>query len=337
LQSLTISVVKPFSAKLTAIRDVLNILPSYLHTSLFPSTVTTRSYKLQPRTCEHLEAIFLRHRNTLNFPKIAASVTCQWTDQVQVSSSATDAVQVASSAAVAETPEEETEDEDLDNTMTAAPLPNATPALPNQRSVVHETPTAARINGTSEYSDDAPEFADDSAEAAEQDEPEQEAEEAYSTAHTGESQDRPSARGSPSKTKSSPQVQIPSTRKRATPLMEEDEPGLRPSKRAKRSEDDTQDSRMSSIEVDVAPKTTTKSKKRQSEAVDEAEDATPTRSQRSSQRSITAISAEAYDGPTPRVAFSNSAIANTSSAVKFLKKQHGTYVENLTDGFNVLW
>jgi hypothetical protein len=408
VQSLTSAVTGPFGAKLEAVSNEVNILPpSQTHTGpLAPSTVSvaidpmTRCYILQPRLGEHSESIIIRHGDTIIFPKVKARLICQWTDsEVQVNSSATDAIHVPDSAdvdAVAETPEEETEDEDLDNTITAAPLkpktsqPRATPSLSNQRSVViHETPTAARISGEVKYpgagaDGDASKYVDNSTEPVEdtpssstahafQNEPKAEA---APMAHSGESQDKPkrlshasaspiieafasemdrAAEARPSRHKkitSSPQVQIlPNpTRKRATPVMEEgdldseSEAVSRVSKRAKRGEDDTHDSRMSNIEVDVSPprKTTAKGKKRQlevakTEAVTEAEDATPSRSQGSSQRSTAAISAEAYDDPTPRVAFSNSAITNTSHAVKFLKKHRGTYVENLTDGFNVLW
>jgi hypothetical protein len=392
----------PYGAKLEAVNDALIILPG--HTSTVGAAVDprTKGYELQPRTGKYSEAILFRHGDILNFPKYIASFVCQWTEsEVQVSSSVTDAVQVADSAevdGVAETPEEEAEDEDLDNTLTAAPLnhtkyqPRATPQLSNQRSVVvvQETPTAARVNGETDYAD-APEIADNSTEPVEDTpssspapaghgEPEPEAE-AYSTARTGESQGKRSARGPnllsnasafptidasttgmdgvieeiPSRqrrTNESPQMQIPQrpTRKRATPIIEEDDVEAesktfsRANKRTKRSDDDTQDSRMSNIDVEVAPprKTATKAKNRQSEVVKaetvaETEEATPNISQRSSQRSATSISAEPYEGPTPRVAFSNSAILSTGTAVKFLKKQRGTYVENLSDDFNVLW
>jgi hypothetical protein len=373
----------PYGAKLEAISDAIDILPGESHAPSTINTAAdprTKSYELQPRVGEHSEAIFLRHGDTLNFPGRAgaATYTCQWTDsEVQVNSSVTDAVQVAESAeadGVADTPEEETEDEDLDDdTITATPLnqkksqPRATPQLPNQRSVVvvQETPTAIRVK--TPLSSPAP---------TDHEKPEPETE-AFSTVRTGESQDRPSARrsnllpnagASPtidasvvdstiekrlsrhSRTKISPQVLIPpkSSRKRATPVIEdeweaESEAVSRGNKRAKRSDDDTQDSRMSNVDVDLAPpwKTPAKAKTRQSEVaktevVAEAEDATPARSQRSSQRSTTSVSAEPYEGPTPRVAFSNSGIATTGHVVKFLKKR-GTFVENLTDDFDVLW
>lgn len=61
-----------------------------------------------------------------------------------------------------------------------------------------------------------------------------------------------------------------------------------------------------------------------------------TRSPRSSGQSTPVIT-EAYDGPPPRVASSNSTITKNSQAVKLLKKQGGAYVEKLTENFDVLW
>ncbi|KAF1833409.1 hypothetical protein BDW02DRAFT_527719 [Decorospora gaudefroyi] len=389
-------VVGPWGMKLEAVNDTLSILPG--HTDIAATATATTAlnskiekYQLQPRVGEHSEAIILRHGDMIYFLKSTSNLTCHWTDsEVQVNSSATDAVQIAVSAhvnGVAETPEEETEDEDLDNTITVAPLnhdkfqPRATPQLSNQRSVVvQETPTAARFNSAAHYPYvAATESANDepaepvkntpssSHAPADQTEPETETgTEAFSKVHTGESQNRSAARKADvlskadislpddatvrkpsrsSRAKSSPQVQIPpkSSRKRATPILETDDleselEAIPRSKRAKRSDDDddTQDSRMSNI--DVEPREVPKKGKKRLSDVAEVDEATTIRSQTSSQRSTatTNISADAYHGPTPRIASSNSAITKAHNAVKFLKKQGGTYVENLSDEFNVV-
>jgi len=137
--------------------------------------------------------------------------------------------------------------------------------------------------------------------------------------------------------KSSPKVKIPprSSRKRGTPAIDEDtesehEAPKGPNKRARTSDDDTQDSRLGNIDVVPSKKLPVK------KAAAGAADTTPTRSQKSSQRSTT-VAAEAYDGAAPRMACSNSTIMKTHQAVKFLKKQGGAYVENLGDDFDVLW
>jgi hypothetical protein len=275
---------------------------------------------------------------------------------------------------IAETPEDETEDEeqDLDNTTNAAAgdhkrsMPHATPRLSNQRSiVVQETPTAARV--TEPPNPTESDVANGPAEPIETSSPkpdlkvEPEADgEAFSTA-------RESGPASPhdasvsglndppatsdnmmdhelphvSKSRSSPQVQILPKRslKRSSSEDREEsvEPEVRSSKRAKKdipSEDGTQDSRISNIDV-VPRKTTAKTKKRLSKVFED--EPSPLRSQRSSQRSMTML-AEPYDGPTPpRVASSNSSLTKSSAAVKFLKKDGGAYVESLNDDFNVLW
>ncbi|KAI4952766.1 hypothetical protein J4E91_003239 [Alternaria rosae] len=193
--------------------------------------------------------------------------------------------------------------------------PRATPQLSNQRSttVIQETPTATRTRNLADsYEADVHEA------------------EASSTVRTGESQDQLQTQPPLNARTSSPRVHIPSrsAKKRTRPLADEaeaeasksgNEAFAGPNKRAKTSDSDTEDSRLSNLDV-AKP-----------------EQSAPPRSQRSSQRSISTTTAqENYDGPTSRVACSNSTIAKTSAAVRFLKKQGGAYVENLADDFNVL-
>jgi hypothetical protein len=289
---------------------------------------------------------------------------------------------------VAETPEEETEDEDLDDTVLAVKAtqsksqqPRATPQLSNQRSlVIQETPTAARVNGVTAYPNntqmemeiDQPKLLEQTTDSTDQVEVEP-----YSTARTGQSQikekitaeanqSRDNAVDSPEgaasgtddtsiqtkggRSKRDPKVVVHSKKRPSPPMDEEpnsdDEPKERSTKRARRtapSDNDTQDSRLSNIVVDTspapAPSTAKKGRKRKSvvKEIEELTETTPSRSQRSSQRSISAPTAEPYSGDAPCVSTSNSSITDKSQAVKFLKKQGGSLVESGKESFNVLW
>lgn len=110
---------------------------------------------------ERSEIFILRHGDVITSKEFLGHLTCTRTSsEIQVTSSAADADVTANTTGVGgtvETPqEEETEDEDvddIDNMMTAVKATQsksqqaATPQLSNQRFVVvHETPTAARIN-----------------------------------------------------------------------------------------------------------------------------------------------------------------------------------------------
>ncbi|KAF1849447.1 uncharacterized protein K460DRAFT_331441 [Cucurbitaria berberidis CBS 394.84] len=381
--------VGPWGAKLEAVDDSLGILSAQV---LADPNADPRSekYELKPRIGESSEVILLRHGDVISFSKYAARLTCRWTaSEVQVNSSAADAL-AAEPADVngdEEIPEEETEDENLDNTVVAGSTTQTKsppPQLSNQPSVVvQETPTAARFKMVAEYAN-TPEDTSNHSEPTQptpspkgSDQAETRAE-YFSTAHTGESQNKPpkkvansgrelrvlsnavatahsdkSAAGlddpsdnvSPHQSKSSPRVEIPTrlSRKRASSAVEYapergNEPLSRPSKRTKQtisSDCDTQDSRMSNIVVETSRKPAAKGKKRLSE-VSEASEATPPRSQRSSQRSNTMTTAEPYEGPTPRVAFSHSAITPNSQGMKFLKKHKGAIVESINEKCNIL-
>ncbi|KAJ4376216.1 hypothetical protein N0V83_001498 [Neocucurbitaria cava] len=153
--------VGPWGAKLEAIDDTLSILSAQQLVSPNAAAVDPRieKYVLQPRS-ETSEVILLRHNDVISFSRSATSLTCQWTaSEIQVNSSAADVVveESVDTNGVAAAPEEETEDEDLDNTVVAgsvqrlSPQPQPTPQLSNQRSVVvQETPTTARYNDLSD-------------------------------------------------------------------------------------------------------------------------------------------------------------------------------------------
>jgi hypothetical protein len=340
MHSLTLVVVGPFGVKLEAVTDPVFILPGQVHRSA-PSIAR---FELQPQSSGRSEAIFLRHGDVLSFPRSASHLTCQWTDsEVQVNSSA-----AADITNIVGTSADETEDEEEDPkepTINALLVnrkrsqPRATPQLSNQRSttIVQETPTAARVENIPEshganvrlpdFTSNVDEQVNDSPTSPRDLKPEQERE-TLSTP-TSEPQDKGQSMMALNARTSSPRVQIPprSTKKRRLPLADEAEASkfsiealAGPSKRAKTSDSDTEDSRLSNAEV-TKPQVSV-----------------PPRSQRNSQRSAsTSTTTEDYHGPTPRIACSNSTITKASQAVKFLKKQGGAYVENLTDEFNVLW
>ncbi|KAH7092242.1 hypothetical protein FB567DRAFT_625287 [Paraphoma chrysanthemicola] len=145
-----------FGAKLEAIEHSLNIKPG--HGTNEPQVT---AYEVLPRVDGRSEIIILRNGDAIASTAAISSLKCSWTPEIQVNSSAADAVPKLSDASdgVAETtPEEDTEDEDLDNTITAMKTAQpgidyqGTPQLSNQRSVVvQETPTAARTNDVGNY------------------------------------------------------------------------------------------------------------------------------------------------------------------------------------------
>jgi hypothetical protein len=353
--------------KLEAVDHALTITPGHAKPSSAKDP-RTAPYELQPRNEERSEVIFLRDGDIIHSSQVSTgSIICTWSEsEIQVNSSAADAsTKDVDMDAVAETPEEETEDEeqDLDNTVIAVEAtqsnksqPHATPQLSAQRSiVVQETPTIARTNGIADQSASAPI-------TPEVTEPEVEP---YSTARTRHSEDDLQDEKDsisalvdvsadavddtsdevppPQSPKKHPKVVV--SKKRPSPAMDEEEIGSMPSrirKRAKKvipseNDTDTQDSRLSTIAVDTSPAVPSAKAKRTSAIKEAEQEQTPSRSQRSSQRSTTAPSAEPYDGDTPRVATSNSSITDKSHAVKFLKKQGGALVESVKEAFNVLW
>jgi hypothetical protein len=154
--------VGPWGAKLEAADRSLSILPGHANSPAAANDPCTTGYVLQPRAGERLEAVFLRHGDLISSLDPAISLTCTFAPKVQVTSSAADHVigePIDITDGVAETPEEETEDEDPDTTVTnvkatqgKSQQPRATPQLSAQRSlVVQETPTIARITGAEEY------------------------------------------------------------------------------------------------------------------------------------------------------------------------------------------
>lgn len=377
----------PWGAKLEAVDDSLSIVPGQAHVG-HPTAANdprVEKYELQPRVGDHSEVVFLRHGDAIRSSRSAVSLTCNWDpSEVQVNSSATEAVNGQTTDAVnvpIVTPEEDTEDEDLDNTITAVKATQGksqqvgtTPQLSHQRSVlVQETPTTARTDlmdvdmARSESPEKTPSPTDASHVHNQQ----------YFTARTGESQifaaksiqdshdkeetmreidDSNTSASPPTEFKTiiddapgdiptrsrQPKVVVP--KKRSSPTAEKSEHDLevrsRSAKRTKTKEHNdngTQDSISSNVVVDTAPVVKGRKRKVEADKAMEIQAASPSRSQRSSQRSNPAAVAELYEGPTPCVALSSSSITDKHQAIKFLKKQGGSLAVSMKDGFNILW
>jgi hypothetical protein len=240
--------------------------------------------------------------------------------QVQVNSSVTADQQVPDSEDqhVQGNADEETEDdEDLDRTVVNAiqPSTRSTPLLSASREVVQETPTVVRVKQVAD-SPARPSSIDDT--PPEESHPEEPTED---------------SEGFPASAKRHPSVLIPV--KRASPDADVESKGEsgRSSKRVKPNGHGGSPAIQHPIR-----KTAAKPKKRLSDV--QQEDATPTKSQRGSQRSSQRSSkddGEEYNGPTPRVVFSNSAIPDSAKqAMKFLKA-NGAHVSSISDGCNILW
>jgi len=374
--ALTLPAVTSSGAKLEAIDQILTILPGHAGGKEDPRSTP---YELQPCVGERSEAIFLRHGDVISSSQATGSLTCIWNEyEVQVNSSEDGVKDVSNGDGVAETPEEDTEDEDLDNTITAVKATQsisqphaATPQLSHQHSiVVQETPTTARTRGEANYPTNMgvaqPKLSHTAPiatpEPEEQVGPEQAEPEPYSTARTRHSQEDGMQDDDTAETEDSalvgviagevedtvediqetpnkPHPRVLISKKRRSPAPESDTEPTSRRKRAKiaSSENDTQDSRLSTIAVNtspaIAPAVKSKSRKRTSAIKEVEQNEHPSRSQ----RSTTTPTAEPYEGDTPCVATSNSTITDTSHAAKFLKKQGGSLVDSVKEPFNVLW
>lgn len=332
------------TAKLEAVKR-LHVLPG-LSSAEDQSMLDPRieAYELEPASGGRHEILILRHGDVIRSPEAEGTLTyVHEASEVQINSSAAEIGQAADSEAKYDTknsPEAETEDEAIsDNTVTEVPRtqpvtqqnktqPSATPQFTTHQSIVQETPTTERMM--------APQAV-------------MVLTETFSTVRTGQSP-KSIVQDSLQDTDgnhphSSPEVRIdrPSTRKRPSddPALDSESLPSAESRSAKRLKSDTSvndeenaiDQASPLDQFDTNPTRTTYSArvKNRSRA---AKEATPTKSLRSSQRSGTSA---AYEGDPPRVATSNSALKDTSSAVKFLKKHGGTLLSSVEDNCNVLW
>ncbi|KAL1655422.1 hypothetical protein SLS61_001885 [Didymella pomorum] len=360
----------PAGVKLQAFQT-LHIRPGNANAGSDPdpgvnANAQTECYQLEPMADGRCEIIVLRHGDVITSPGTTSCVHCMWeAPEVQVNSSAVDPKTNAppeNKIGAEETPEYETEDKDedeatLDDTVTEVPVTqpvtqptksqlSTAPHLPKDRSmVVHETPTANRIL----YHDDFNVATSNEARHIEVTPPPQGVmpiTETFSNARTGQSPsiDMDTDQRRPYR---SPEVRVGNRRRKRQ------EPEFSPSpevasaaeeplpKRTKATaivqeeEGETiQASPLDNINADPSRMTYSAKPKRRTALNSET---TPTKSSRSSQRSATATTVAAYEGPPPRVAISNSAIKEDSSTVKFLRKQGGVLVKNVEDNCNVLW
>ncbi|KAJ4370207.1 hypothetical protein N0V86_008944 [Didymella sp. IMI 355093] len=315
----------PGGAKLQAL-ETLHIQPAPANLGVLASEdASSEHYKLEPTVDGRCEIIILRSGDVITSPGTTSSVACVWVSpEVQVNSSAADVRQIATSETkndVDDTPEDETEDEAaLDDTVTEVPVTqpvtqptksqlSTTPHLAKDRSmIVHETPTANRILDQDDFNLTISN------------------EERHVEAVPPPVGAIPIKSGQMARLKSGLEVAHaadapPPKRTKAAAIIEDD------------GGDTMQASALDNINADPDRTTYSAKSKRRTVTVSEA---TPTKSSRSSQRSATATTIAAYEGPAPRVATSNSTIKEDSSTVKFLRKQGGALVKNVEDKCNVL-
>jgi hypothetical protein len=342
----------------------LRVLPGQAHahpassTNFEPHAV---EYELKEERDGRVEILILRHGDVITSPLVPGNLTCTWsTPNLQVESSATTRPS-DSKTDIPDTPEEEETDdepENLEQPFTAIPVtqpksqPTATPRLSHQLSVVvHETPTAVRIAAPSDFQEEG-----NISGSSGNHPPQMETEDmTSSTAQTGHSQhengdlnevktDDASEYVSTYKGKGSPEVRVNSdaSKKRPQPgsdtaELDTDTEQAQTNKRARRSissANDVETNGQTDTPVDMSGKKRSSRGKKQ---LPEAFDASPVRVTRNSSQSSTATAAEAYEGPPPHVAFSNSAIEKTGPAVRFLKKNKGSIAETIEKACNVLW
>lgn len=364
-------VLNPGGVKLEAVRT-LHISAGHSYASLNTSSTDlgNEKYQLEPASDNRCEIIILRPGDVISSPSTTQTLTCALqTSEIQVNSSAAELTRGEPSGdknGVADTPESETKDEDAPvDTITEVPVtqpttqpnksqPSATPHLVATRSVlVQETPTTNRIAGVDDYNVAASnEYRHEYRHVDPT--PPREAiavAETFSTARTGQSPRSiaPNSIDVESSTdrkppQGSPEVRVSgrTSRKRASPestpeASTRDPPAKRTKKAALLKSDEANILPASPLDnINADPTRTTYSAKKKRKPT-EVQEATPTKSSRSSQRSVTATTAVAYEGEPPRVLTSNSAIQEGSSMVKFLRKHGGTLVASVEDKCNVLW
>ncbi|KAJ4305556.1 hypothetical protein N0V90_001087 [Kalmusia sp. IMI 367209] len=313
-------------------------------------------FTLQAKTGNRIETIILRHLDQISSANTPGALSLEWSPpQVQVHSS----VSAEKQGFCTESPntideaakqEEETEEEDEDLDKTVVPSINksqsmrSTPLTSMSRTeIVQETPTINRIDenivlpsricppGLTKEASTATAVVYSTA-PQEQSNTEPEGLADVEMEHENEVTN--SVDELPARKSRHPKVQIIKSTKRPSPAIEEEAstPLARPTKRKKTDVDSDSDSTV----VQTVRKTATKGKKRATGT--QSEDA-PSRSQRSTPHSTADLApAEEgeYNGPKPRVAFSNSSIQPTSSFAKYLRKHGGSVVDSVDGDCNIL-
>jgi hypothetical protein len=358
-----------FGVRLEARERVLRVLPGQAHvhsassTNFEPHSV---EYELREERDGRVEILILRHGDMITSPPSLGNLACTWTtSNLQVESSATTKPS-DSKTDIPDTPEEEEEEtddepENSEQPFTAVPVtqpksqPTATPRLSHQLSVVvHETPTAVRTAAPSDFQEER-----NSSGSSGNPPPQMETEDiAFSTARIGHSphengeldeanlikSDDASEHVPNYKRKGSPEVIVNSdaSKKRPQPgsdtaELDTDTEQAQTNKRARRSmssDNNVQTHGQADTPVDMSGrKRSSRGKKQLSETFDDS----PVRVTRNSSQNSTMAAAEAYEGPPPHVAFSNSAIEKTSPTMRFLKRNTGSVAEAIDKECNVLW
>ena len=314
----------PWGVKLHAVGTPLKVTPGSPHKEA-SADPPTEEYTLEPKTNDQTEIILLRANDSVSSSRASGRLALAWkVPQVQVNSSVTAEGEIPDSEdqhvqGSASNLEEETEDEEsLDRPVANAVhlSSGSTPLLSASREVVQETPNVGRVK---DMVASPAKLSASPVEETQQEEispkmPSEEAE-VFSTAPA----------------KRHPTVKIPSKR---TSADADDAAKSDPPRSIKRAKTDSEikSNQNSVIEYPIR-KTATKTKRLSD--VEKEVSASP-KSQRSSQRSLR-DDGDSYDGPTPRVVFSNSAIPESGKAAMKFLKANGVHVDSINDDCNILW
>lgn len=327
--------------KLHAVGGALTILPAFSSKDA-ETDPPSEAYTLQPENEGKLEVVLLRADDRISSPRTPGQLVLRWkAPQVQVDSSVTAEGEIRESVDLpvrdaSSDPAQETEDEDdLDRTEKPFVQPSArsTP-FPASRTetVVQETPNVERIQTEVEVpSVSSPLPPKKTTLETPPDNASEDEDEALSgnLSPNVPSEDAEVSTLASGKRRRAARVAI---KRRSPAAVEETQEESAPSKkRAKVCEANG----LSGAESMHRPIRTTATKVQKRLSDEHREAPTPSRLQRSSQRSPRDDSE--YDGPSPRVAFSNSAIPESGKeAMRFLKK-HGASVDAVDNDCNILW
>ncbi|KAF2710008.1 hypothetical protein K504DRAFT_533022 [Pleomassaria siparia CBS 279.74] len=356
-----------WGVKLTALSHDVRVKPKFPK-FLTAHDPTSEEYHLSVASDGRSESIFLREGDSVFLSKATTCVKLAWNpSQVQVDSSLpVPEIPESDQANLCEEETEDDDDGDLDRTPLAPKRSGSTPANSVPHSVVQETPTADRLSSTLGYrkvsaqntspSDEKPlqlPILSCPTDVAQNDT----ATGAFSTASSKPVKEDTGPEGiqeTPPAAKETPLE--PSADMVIDDVQDDDNEDSTPDSTAARelksilqstavsaSRRSTKQPQRSTKSPKVQIPAKSSAKKRKSEADDESDGSrkrkkratldiqgTP-KGTRSSQGSVQADGDESgsYEGPKPRVAFSNSGITPTSAVMKFLKKQGGIPVESV--------
>ncbi|KAF2470184.1 uncharacterized protein BDR25DRAFT_287961 [Lindgomyces ingoldianus] len=353
------SVIGPWGVKLEALNDDLAIQPARPRNCVgidAPVEMYTLNQRATNGNPVPTEIIFLREDDKIYWTKTGGNLTLRYNpSEVQVNSSETGQAEIPLSEELDEThvlpsredsraESEETEDEDLDQTITAAAISRATPHPSAARSeVVQETPTANRVTQAAEWASKAAKNVVTS-DTVENTPPEgSSGMEIYSTAPpklnagipTGPNREQLGQVGHDT---------VSVRNKLKTEGKTESEQGCpaanEPQRRGRRTLQSVSISKSKSgkkrpslspvSDRESVSSTPTHPRKRAKKINEDSQEAMPATTMAGSQHEDAEDGT--YKGTKPRVAFSNSSIEETSQFFKFFKRQGGIKVESVKDG-----